>query len=224
MSVLFKSNNIKFSYNNEPNYLLNNINLTVNNGDRICIRGENGCGKSTLLKILCGLINIPTNFIFNGEKIKDLRIFKKRIAYIPDTPLLYDYLSAKDNIEFIMNLWGIKNKQLYKNNVLNIAQQLNFDIYSNQIVSNYSLGMKHKLFLISMLARDTDLIFLDEPLSALDQESQTIATDMLINYSKSNKAIVFVSHINNLQIELANKIYTLNKGTLREDFINEKIS
>lgn len=76
--------------------------------------------------------------------------------------------------------------------------------------------MKHKLFFIATFARKTEIIFLDEPFTALDQKSQEIAIDLLKTYSKNGGAILLVSHLKDLQRELANKIYLMSNGKLKE--------
>jgi ABC-2 type transport system ATP-binding protein len=207
--------NLNFSYEGSNKSVLKNINLKLNPNDIVCIRGENGSGKTTLLKILSGLIKVDIPFIFNGLEVNEINEYKRKIAYISDEPYLYEELTGIQNLKLIMNLWN-EDKLNYMDKCYELCKEFKLENSLNELVGNYSLGMKHKLFLIAMLTRETELIFLDEPLNALDLDSQYIAIELLKKYAKDNKAILFVTHIENIQNSLANIVFSLNNGILKE--------
>lgn len=212
MNTLLEIKNLTFSYN--PNFkLLNNINLNLNEKDVICIKGKNGVGKTTLLKIICNLIaNTDYNLKYKG-KITCFKYIKDKVAYIPSRPYLYGKLTGRENLQLICNLWNedsekFKKKSIKLLNVFNLRD--NLDTY----VENYSLGMKHKLYLVGMLSRKSEIIVMDEPLTALDIESQNIAISYFHNYVSFNKGIIFVSHMQSLIDKLSTKSFTLSNGKL----------
>ncbi|WP_031405761.1 ATP-binding cassette domain-containing protein [Geobacillus vulcani] len=206
--------NLTFSY--DKNNIISNLSLTIKSKDRVCIIGDNGSGKSTLLKILSGIIHTDCSIYFEGKPLSNLLEYKKRIAYIPDKPYLYDLMTGKENLKLIENLWDIKDKDNYWKKVYDLCEVFNMSSYLNELVQNYSLGMKHKLFFIAMFARETGLMFLDEPFTALDQKSQNIAINLLKTYSQNGGAILFVSHLKELQYELATRFYEMSNGKLKE--------
>ncbi|RJG20623.1 ATP-binding cassette domain-containing protein [Paenibacillus thiaminolyticus] len=206
---------LTFSYRQEP--VLEHLSLRIYPGERVCIKGKNGSGKSTLLKIISGLIYTEASILFNGMPVKDMRAYKKRIAYISDTPYLYDLLTGRENLAFFLHMWGIEDKHLYWEKAESLAGKFNLTDALDKTVSSYSLGMKHKLFFIGMYARETEIFLLDEPLSALDQESQQIMIDFLLQYSyEESKSVIFVSHLQDLEKTLANRIYYLSDRHLVE--------
>ncbi|MED0659772.1 ABC transporter ATP-binding protein [Bacillus smithii] len=215
MQVKLSIDNLTFSYE-KNNIIIDSLSFSIKSTDRVCIIGDNGSGKSTFLKILSGIINTGCNIYFQGKIVNNLIEYKKKIAYIPDKPYLYDLMTGEENLSLIENLWGIKDSNDYWNKIYNLSEMFNMSPYLSQLVQNYSFGMKHKLFFIAMFARKTEIIFLDEPFTALDQKSQEIAIDLLKTYSKNGGAILFVSHLKDLQRELANKIYLMSNGKLKE--------
>ncbi|GAE94674.1 ABC transporter [Gracilibacillus boraciitolerans JCM 21714] len=191
--------NLYFNY--EENIILDNLNLTVNRGEVLWIKGSNGVGKSTLLKILTGVIKIESlQMKFYDEQFKSMNDYKKSIAYIPDYPMLYDFLNGYDNLKLIMNLWKISNKTKYIDLANHLANELQIKDYLSQQVGNYSLGMKHKLFFIAMFAREPKILFMDEPFSAWDNKSYGIALEILQRYKEKGNSIVYISHLENIKM------------------------
>ncbi|AQT86372.1 ATP-binding protein CirD [Paenibacillus larvae subsp. larvae] len=210
-------NDLCFSYHHQPIPVLEHVSFCVYPGERVCIKGRNGAGKSTLLKILSGLIITDTSLLFNGARVEDMKSYKRRIGYISDTPYLYDLLTGRENLKIIMFMWEIEDKRAYWKNINLLAEKFNMIDSLDQPVASYSLGMKHKLFFIGMYARETEIFLLDEPLSALDQESQEHMIDLLRQYSeKGDKSVIFVSHLQSLEKDLSNRVYYLTADGLKE--------
>lgn len=199
--------NLNFSYSKEKK-IFDNAHFSLNKGDRVCILGENGSGKSTLLKILANIIPCKLDIEFLGSKKTEIKPIIKNIGYIPDKPFLYDELTGIENINFIMNVFN-EDKKNYIKTVNIFCEKFKLTQDLNNKVKEYSLGMKHKLFLSCILARDIKLLLLDEPLTALDSNSQKIAIKELEKKSANNLCIIFTSHIKELQKELATKVYLI---------------
>lgn len=212
MAALIEIENLTFSY--KPNFkLLNNINLNLNEKEIICIKGNNGVGKTTLLKIICNLIGTNNyNLKYKGNSTS-FKYMKDKIAYIPSRPYLYGKLTGKENLQLICNLWK-EDSESFKEKSINLLNIFNLKDHLDTYVENYSLGMKHKLYLIGMLSRKSEIIVMDEPLTALDLKSQNTAISYFHNYISLNKGIIFVSHMQSLINELSTKNLTLNNGKL----------
>ena len=212
--LLLEVKNLNFKYDNK--IVLEGLNFKLEDKECIWIQGINGAGKSTLLKILSGIIKMDVNISFRGDKVQDINIYKKEIAYIPDYPMLYDFLTGKENLELIMNLWQIKKTSDYLERAYFLAEKFHLKDDLFKSVHQYSLGMKHKLFFISMFARNPNILFLDEPFSAWDQQSYSIAVALLKDYINEGNSIIYISHLKYLQDDLATKVLLLEDKRLKE--------
>lgn len=210
---------LHFSYKNlaeEGAKLFSNVNLEFMAGDIVAIEGENGSGKTTILKILsCILEGYQGDITLDGINIKDKK-YRKSMAYIPDTPILFDELTGEEHLLLFCDLWELKkeNKEKYTLRVKELSSYLLLDKFLKEKVRIYSLGTKYKLFLILMLARSPKLILLDEPLTSLDFESQSKTIDLLKKISK-NAVIIMSSH----QEELIAKLATSRFKIMNKNFI-----
>jgi ABC-2 type transport system ATP-binding protein len=215
-NTILRLENISFGYCKEEN-ILKNIYFNFNAGEISVIKGNNGAGKSTLLKVLSGLVEFDGELFLKGEKVSDLKEYKKRIAYIPDSPLLYNILTGRENLKLIENLWLVKDHSDYWDRIYKWAEKLHMIDSLDKPVEEYSLGMRNKLFFIGNLARNPEIVFLDEPFSSWDQESVKNVILMLKEYvSISQRAIIMVTHSESLINQLGDKVLLLKNNTLNE--------
>lgn len=198
--------NLNFSYSKDK--LFDDAFLKIDRGEICCLIGENGSGKSTFLKILANIIPCEMKLDFFNYANTEIKKVIKYIGYIPDKPFLYEELTGKENIEYMMFVFK-ENKNQYIEKVKLLCKKLNISDALDIKVKKYSLGMKHKLFFASIIARDTRLLLLDEPLTALDFESQQMAIKVLKKLSSEGVAVLFTSHIEQLQRDLATNIYNI---------------
>lgn len=155
----------------EQQKIISDIEIELDKEETLIINGKNGSGKSTLLKTLAGLI--PYSGILNIEG---------RVSYLGHNTQLYLDLSTEDNLDIFLNLEE-------KNKALELLQRFNFE--SKKSASKLSKGTQKKLGLAIALARNSDILILDEPLSNLDLESQDSLISYLIDEKKSK---VIASH------------------------------
>lgn len=136
--------------------------------------------------------------------------------FIPSAPYLYSELTGMENIELIRNLWNV-DKERYYNRIYKYIAEYGMESFVNDFVKNYSLGMKYKLYYIATISVGQDIILMDEPLSAMDCESQDKAIADLKEYVETGKrAIVFSSHISQLISDLSSKQLLLENGKIQE--------
>lgn len=211
---MLKIENYSMSYI-KGNPVVKNLNLEVKEGDIFAFIGHNGAGKTTTLKSIVG-INYFTkgNITLDGISIKDNPLeFKKNIAYIPDNPDLYDYLTGIQYLNFIANIYQVNQKEQEKA----IKKYANlFDLTGSlgDLISSYSHGMKQKLAIISALIHDPKLYILDEPFVGLDPYAAHSLKKIMKEKCQQGKMVFFSTHVLDTAEKLCNKIAIIKKGEL----------
>ncbi|MCQ6565093.1 ATP-binding cassette domain-containing protein [Bacillus mycoides] len=196
----------------ENKIILQESSLVIEDGKSYCITGANGSGKTTLLNYM--MTGTETK-IYKNQKQIDLLEFKRNTAFIPNNPPIFDLLTGWENIQYIYSLWRIKDKDNYLKNVKMYCDLFELSQESlNDQVHTYSLGMKYKLFLISMISRNINLLLLDEPFTALDKNSQQEIYKVLIKFLERGNSLIFVTHIEEFKNQLGDYIYEIRDKTL----------
>jgi len=175
------------------NRILNSIFLTINHGEKCLLRGKNGSGKTTFLKIAARLLYPDEgNIIYRGQNLYAIKKFQNRFpSYLTDQIDYYPHLTVKEWIY-------INNKIIKDFNIDLINKKFFMEKYQNYLIKNLSYGIKKRLFLSSVLARNSDLFLLDEPFKGLDKNFIDIAQEYI--FSLSEKTFIIASHeINSYQ-------------------------
>lgn len=187
---------------------LKNINLEINKGEFICIVGSSGCGKSTLLSILANLDKLST-----GEIL--WHVDKPTIGYMLQNDTLFPWLSIYKNA--CLGLDIKKNKS--KGYVDKLLKTYSLYEFKDKLPNELSGGMRQRVALIRTLAINPDILFLDEPFSALDYQTRLAVSDDVYNIiKKENKTVIMITHDIAEAISLADKIVILSKrpGTVKK--------
>lgn len=199
--------NMRYRYKDKV--IFENANLTVNRGEIVWLKGINGSGKTTLFKILSGLLEVEEIDIFLNNECIDIDKLRECITFIPNSPYLFEYLSGNENIEYLVSLFKLEScydKIMENMNKLNLAEDLNKNI------CEYSLGMKIKLFLGTMIERDSSIFIIDELLANLDKEALDVIWEIIkTKVNIEEKSIIFSSHI-----DILNKINDCKVIHIRE--------
>tara|TARA_B100001059_G_C17831135_1_gene584769 strand:- start:1330 stop:3045 length:1716 start_codon:yes stop_codon:yes gene_type:complete len=220
--IEFKS--VKFSYPSSKMEIFDNLNLTINRGDIIGIKGESGQGKSTLIDILLGLLlPIEGKVLIDGENIINVKnSFWSIIGTVSQNVSLIES-SLRDNL----TLGNIKvnDKKLIKIlNDVNLSSLLSsfsggLDHIINENSSNISGGQKQRIAIARALVSDPQILILDEATSSLDKENENNVINVISELKKKNKnlTIIVISHSEGI-FNLADKIFTIKNKT----FVNEE--
>ncbi|MEL4106384.1 ABC transporter ATP-binding protein [Oscillospiraceae bacterium WX1] len=194
---------------------VDNLSLHINPGEIYGFIGHNGAGKTTTIKACCGILQFDSGDItVDGKSIKaDPLGCKKSLAYIPDNPDLYDFLSGIKYLNFIADVFGvpadIRQERIHKYADL-------FDLTSDlaQPVSAYSHGMKQKLAIISALIHEPRLMILDEPFVGLDPIASHKLKGIMRELCDGGGAIFFSTHVLEVAEKLCDKVAIIKNGRL----------
>ena len=191
------------------------LHLTVSAGDIFGFIGHNGAGKTTTLKCVAGILDFDGGEIYvDGKSVKDSPVeCKKQIAYVPDNPDLYDYLTGIQYLNFIADVYGVE-KEERERLIKKYADDLELTPWLGDLISAYSHGMKQKLAIISAFIHSPKLLILDEPFVGLDPKASLKLKEMMRERCKSGGAIFFSTHVLEVAEKLCNKIAIIKGGKL----------
>lgn len=193
----------------------NDISLHILPGEIYGFIGHNGAGKTTVIKSCCGLLNFDAGEIYiDGKSVKADPIgCKKEIAYLPDNPDLYEYLTGIKYLNFVADVFGVSKEQR-KERTDKYAQLLGIDKDLGQPISSYSHGMKQKLAVISMLIHDPKLVIMDEPFVGLDPVAAHQLKSIMREICDRGGAIFFSTHVLEVAEKLCDKVAIIKQGRI----------
>lgn len=200
-------------YKNADKNAIEDINLTIENGDIYGFIGPNGAGKSTTIKCLVGIHSFEKGSIMlDGLSIKDNPIeFKHQISYVPDNPDLYEFLTGMEYINFVSNVY---DEDVFKEDVINLAKKFNLENNLLEPIRTYSHGMKQKIALIGALIHKPKLIVLDEPFVGLDPKAAFDLKEIIKELCQNGMMVFFSSHVLEVVEKFCNKIAIIKNGQI----------
>lgn len=194
---------------------VDDLSLHIEKGEIYGFIGHNGAGKTTTIKSCAGILNFDSGEIFvDGISVKENPIeVKKRIAYIPDNPELYDFLSGIKYLNLIADIYGVPAGE--RDTLIKQYGDM-FEITGDlaKPVSDYSHGMKQKLAVISALIHKPRLMLLDEPFVGLDPKAAHILKQLMRDICSSGGAIFFSTHVLEVAEKLCDRIAIIRNGKL----------
>lgn len=194
---------------------VDNVSLTIEDGDLYGFIGQNGAGKTTTLKALVGVLPFEEGEIMiNGVNIKENPLeCKKQLAFIPDNPDLYEQLTGMQYINFIADVYGISKDERKR---LTEYYATKFEILDdlNTPIQSYSHGMKQKLALISAFVHSPKLLVLDEPFVGLDPRASFTVKQIMQEFCDKGNSILFSTHVLEVAQKICNKVAIIKQGKL----------
>ncbi|MDD6121794.1 MAG: ABC transporter ATP-binding protein [Solobacterium sp.] len=210
------------SYDNKR--VVDNLDLTINDGEIYGFIGHNGAGKTTTIKCLIGILSFEKGeILIDGLSIKDKPIeCKRKIAYIPDNPDLYNYMSGIDYLNFIGDVFNVANEERVKRidkyaGIFELTDSL-----ANPI-SSYSHGMRQKLAIIAAWLHEPDLIVMDEPFVGLDPKASHDLKLMMREFCDNGGSIFFSTHVLEVAEKLCDKVAIIKQGELIKSGTMEEV-
>lgn len=194
---------------------VDNISLTVNSGDIYGFIGHNGAGKTTTIKAIAGILDFTEGEInIDGLSIKKNSLeAKKKMAYIPDNPDLYESLTGIQYLSFIADIYKVEKTER-EELIKRYSDRLDITKYLGDLISSYSHGMKQKLAIISALIHKPKLLVLDEPFVGLDPKASHTLKEIMKEFCLEGSAIFFSTHVLEVAEKLCNKIAIIKKGKI----------
>ena len=194
---------------------VDDLSLHIAPGEIYGFIGHNGAGKTTTIKACCGILQFDTGEIrIGGVSVKDDPIAcKRRLAYIPDNPDLYDFMTGAKYLSFIADIFGVGTAEK-KERIEKYADIFEMTGALSQQISGYSHGMKQRLALISAWLHDPSLIIMDEPFVGLDPKAAHLLKEMMREHCEKGGAIFFSTHVLEVAEKLCDKVAIIKSGRL----------
>jgi ABC-2 type transport system ATP-binding protein len=188
------------------------LSFTVRSGEVLGLVGPNGAGKTTTLRSVAGIIPASTGEVaINGHDLRSKTIEAKRaLAFFPDEPRLFDYLTVRQHLAFVARIYGVADHEA-------IAQPLleEFEIAdkADELPAALSRGMKQKLAIACGLLHAPKVMFFDEPLTGLDPLGIRRMKNSILQRARAGAAIVLSSHLLHMLEEVCTHVLILKRGT-----------
>jgi phospholipid/cholesterol/gamma-HCH transport system ATP-binding protein len=220
--------NVSKSFQGQP--VLDNINLTISEGEIVAILGESGTGKSVLLNNMIGLLKPDRGEVFiGGQDItklteKQLLQVRKSIGFLFQEGALYDFMNCFDNIAFPLREHTHLKEKVIREKIQKILRLIDLQGVENKVPSQLSGGMKKRVALARAIVLDSKILFCDEPTSGLDPIRSRDISDLIRSVSKQlNCTTVITSHDIVNSFRVADRLVLLGKGRIiidgtKEDF------
>ncbi len=194
---------------------VDHLNLHIRPGELCAFIGHNGAGKTTTLKSCCGILDFDEGEILIGGKSirSEPLVCKQMMAYIPDNPDLYEYLTGAAYLNFVCDVYRV-GKREREQRITHFAQMLELENDLSQPISSYSHGMKQKLAIIAALAHSPKLILLDEPFVGLDPKASHLLKQVMHEHCQAGGAIFFSTHVLEVAEKLCDRVAIIKDGKL----------
>lgn len=194
---------------------VDNLSLHIAPGEIYGFIGHNGAGKTTTLKAVVGILQFDKGEVFiKGESIrKNPLACKQKIAYIPDNPDLYEFMTGIKFLNFIADIFGVPEEKRQER-IRKYADLFEMTENLAQPIASYSHGMKQKLAIISAWIHEPKLIIMDEPFVGLDPKAAHILKQMMREICDEGGAIFFSTHVLGVAEKLCDKVAIIRNGQL----------
>jgi len=203
---------------------VNHFSLVVEPGEIMGLLGPNGSGKSTTMKMMLGLLKPDMGSItICGVDVPSNPVKARQyIGYVPETPFLYEYLTASEYLDLVGVAYGL-DKAERRETTSELLQALQIDKHMNEIMSGFSQGMRQKIAFISALIHKPKVLILDETLNGLDPRSASIVKQILIRLAVEGVSIVFSTHVLEIADVVCNRITIISNGSVIAEGTSKEI-
>ena len=190
--------------------MLDNINFEVGEDELICIVGPSGCGKTTLLRIIIGLEQPTAGSVLIKDKPLEQSI--SDLGFVFQEPALFPWRSALGNVKFPLEIKGIE-KERREEIARKYLKLVGLEGFEDSYPFELSGGMKQRAALARVLAKDPEILLMDEPFASVDaQTSNKLQEELVDLWQKTMKTIIFITHSIDEAVYLSDKILVLSKG------------
>ena len=199
------------------NHVLDDVNLTVEEGEFIVIVGPSGCGKTTLLRVIAGLERIGSGEIkMDGVVVNDMPPASRNVAMVFQSYALYPHLTLKENLSFGLRIKGLSEAEITQR-VDDVLGMLSLEAYGDRKPSELSGGQRQRVALGRALVRQPEIFLFDEPLSNLDAALRMTTRIEIANIHRTlGTSIIYVTHDQTEAMTLADRIVVMRDGRIEQ--------
>ncbi len=197
------------------NTAVDNVSFHIEKGELFGLLGPNGAGKSTTISMLSGILQPSAgNIYINGNDVVEKNIIVKKIlGLVPQDIALYPTLSAKENLMFWGKMYGVP-KMALKNRVSEVLQIVGLEERKNEMIKNYSGGMKRRINIGAALLHNPEILIMDEPTVGIDPQSRNHILETVKKLNQEGMTVIYTSHYMEEVEYLCNQIGIMDKGKL----------
>jgi ABC-2 type transport system ATP-binding protein len=189
------------------------LDLRVREGELFAFLGPNGAGKTTTIKMVCGLLAPTAGTVRVGGHPATSQDARQLLAYVPDQPYLYDKLTGREFLRFVVEMYGM-DRRLAALRTAELIETFEMADFVDELCENYSQGMKQRVVFASALVHDPKVLVVDEPLVGLDPRSARIVKDIFVAQARAGVAVLMSTHLLSIAEELADTIGIVDHGRM----------
>jgi ABC-2 type transport system ATP-binding protein len=194
-------------------WAVKDLSFEIADGEVYGLLGPNGAGKSTTVKIMVGMLAATTGEItINGLNIKtDGNAIKANLGYVPESCALYENLTGREHLEMVCNLHHLPVEGI-EPQVTRLIELLDLKDAADKRIAGYSKGMKQKLLLAGGIIHNPRVLILDEPLSGLDANAQSLFRELIKEFARDNRIVIFCSHVLEVVERICDQLLIIDHG------------
>jgi len=203
------------SYNRGLIKAVDDVSLTINNGEIFGFLGPNGAGKTTLLKMITGILNPDQGTIkINGQDIAaEPLAAKMEFGFVPDDPNIFGRLTGIEYLNFMADIYRVPTAFRLPR-MQELLQRFDMAAAVGDRMQSYSHGMKQKIVVIAALLHNPPVWILDEPMTGLDPRSAFDLKEMMREHADAGKTVFFSTHVLDVAEKICDRLAIINKGKL----------
>ena len=192
---------------------VSDVTLSVASGEIVGFLGENGAGKTTTLRCVSGLLAADAGRITvaGADLTREPRVARARLGFVPDRPLLYDKLSAREFLAFVAALYDLPAEPAERR-AEELLARLELSPHAARTIDGYSLGMRQKTSIAAALLHSPPLLLLDEPLNGLDPAATRTLKDLLREHAAAGGGVLVSTHLLDVAERLCDRVVILRHG------------
>lgn len=200
------------------NLILNNVNLNFYKGKIYGIKGKNGSGKTMLFRAICGFIKTEGTIKVDNKVIGKDGSYPERVGVLLENPGFLPNYSGFKNLKYLAEI----NNKIGDEDIESILKEVGLDPKEKKSFKKYSLGMKQKLGIAQAIMENPEVVILDEPINALDEDSVKKINTMIMKLREENKLILISNH-NREELEMiCDEIYTIESGKICDHILTSE--
>ncbi|MCM1179490.1 MAG: ATP-binding cassette domain-containing protein [Clostridium sp.] len=195
------------------NVVLDDINMTVTPGKIYGLKGKNGCGKTMLMRVICGLI-LPSagKVVIDGKVLHKDIAFPRSIGALIENPAFLKQYTGYRNLELL----GKLQEEIQREDIVKAMESVALSLEDDRSYGKYSLGMRQKLGIANAILGEPDIIILDEPINAIDEESVAVVKQTLVRMREAGKLVILACHDSEELYYLSDVVYLMKEGRIME--------